>query len=81
MKNRVKYLQRNWATPVLQFANLDELNQYLYQCCVNDQQRTVSGKSESIATRFAQEMSSTDKQLHTRKEGTKDEKSPKTVNT
>ncbi|MCA9199075.1 MAG: IS21 family transposase [Planctomycetales bacterium] len=55
VENRVKYLQRNWATPVPQFANLDELNQYLYQCCVNDQQRTVSGKSESIATRFAQD--------------------------
>ena len=55
VENRVKYLQRNWATPIPCVEDLDELNRHLYQCCVSDQQRTVSGKTESIATRFAQD--------------------------
>ncbi len=55
VENRVKYLQRTWATPIPQVKDLDELNRYLYQCCVNDQQRTISGKTESIATRFIED--------------------------
>lgn len=55
VENRVKFLQRNWATPVPHFADLEALNAHLLQCCVQDQQRTVTGKSESISTRFAQD--------------------------
>lgn len=54
-ENRVKFLQRNWATPVPCFADRDALNAHFLQCCVQDQQRTVAGKSETIATRFAQD--------------------------
>jgi len=55
VENRVKYLQRNWATPVPRVADLDELNRHLYQCCVNDRQRTITGKKESIEARFTQD--------------------------
>jgi len=55
VENRVKLLQRTWATPVPRVADLDELNRHLLRCCVKDQQRIVSGKNESIATRFAED--------------------------
>lgn len=55
VENRVKFLQRNWATPVPRVSDLDELNQHLFQCCVNDQNRTLAGKSEPIGTRFVQD--------------------------
>ena len=53
VENRVKYLQRNWATPIPRVADLDELNRHLFACCVNDQDRTVTGRMESIANRFS----------------------------
>jgi transposase len=55
VENRVKLLQRWWATPVPRVANLDELNDLLRRRCQQDQQRTVTGRSESIETRFAHE--------------------------
>jgi len=55
VEGRVKWLKQNWATPVPQVNNLEELNAYLRRCCEQDQARTVTGKTGSIAERFAQE--------------------------
>lgn len=52
VEGRVKWLQRNWATPVPKMNDLDDLNSHLVRCCHQDQQRTVSGKQGSIAERF-----------------------------
>jgi len=58
VENRVKYLQRNWATPVPRARDLDELNQHLRDCCERDQDRTSAGHSETIGARFEQERAS-----------------------
>ena len=58
VEGRVKYMQRNWATPVPKVRDLDELNAHLRRCCDRDQQRVVSGQSETIGSRFAQEQAS-----------------------
>ena len=55
VENRVKYLQRNWATPVPRVENLGELNAHLRACCERDGQRTVAGQTEPIGVRFAVE--------------------------
>ncbi len=55
VENRVKFLQRNWATPVPQVADLDELNAHLRTCLERDAQRTTSGQQETIGARFALE--------------------------
>jgi len=55
VEGRVKFLQRNWATPVPQMRHLEELNQHLLACCQRDQQRTVSGQQEGIGARLEEE--------------------------
>ncbi len=55
VEGRVKWLQRNWATPVPKMNDLDELNAHLLDCCQQDQQRTVSGKQGTIAERLSAE--------------------------
>jgi len=55
VENRVKNLQRRWATPVPQAADLNALNAYLRRCCEEDRQRTVSGQRETIGQRFEAE--------------------------
>ena len=55
VENRVKNLQRRWATPVPQVRALDELNAHLRVCCNHDLSRIVSGQSETIGTRFEQD--------------------------
>ena len=55
VEGRVKWLQRNWATPVPKMKDLDELNAHLLRCCQQDQQRTVSGKQGTIAERLSAE--------------------------
>src|SRR5882724_5673979 len=52
-ETRVRVLQQQWATPVPRCADLDALNAYLRQRCVEELQRTVAGYSESIGQRFA----------------------------
>jgi transposase len=51
-ENRVKDLQRRWATPVPRVANLAELNAHLWQRCLEDRQRVASGEQETIGARF-----------------------------
>ena len=53
VEGRVKWLQRNWATPVPKMNDLDALNAHLLRCCQQDQQRTVSGKQGTIAERLS----------------------------
>jgi transposase len=55
VENRVKNLQRRWATPVPQAADLEALNDYLQRCCEEDRQRIVSGQREPIGVRFEEE--------------------------
>jgi len=55
VENRVKNLQRRWATPVPQVRDLAELNTYLRECCEQDLSRVATGQSETIGIRFEQE--------------------------
>jgi len=52
-ETRVRVLQQQWATPVPRLADLDALNAYLRQRCVEEPNRTVAGYTESIGQRFA----------------------------
>lgn len=52
-ETRVRVLQRQWATPVPQAADLASLNAHLRQCAEAERQRTVQGYAESIGARFA----------------------------
>ena len=42
VENRVKTLQRRWSTPVPSMQSMHELNEYLRQCCANDQSRPAT---------------------------------------
>ncbi len=55
VENRVKNLQRRWVTPVPRMRDLDELNTYLRQCCLEDLTRVATGQSETIGQRFQQD--------------------------
>ena len=54
-ETRVKVVQRQWATPVPRFADLDALNVYLKQRSLAEASRTVAGYDESIGERFARD--------------------------
>ena len=54
-ENRVKNLQRRWATPVPKAQDLDDLNAYLLACCRQDLARIASGRTESIGRRFEED--------------------------
>ena len=54
-ETRVRVLQRQWATPVPNFADRAALNAYLRQRCVGEAERTVAGYEASIGQRFAQD--------------------------
>jgi transposase len=47
--------RRRWWTPVPQYANLDELNSYLLECCLHDRQRQIEGRSQTVAEAFHHE--------------------------
>lgn len=48
-------LQRRFATPVPQVQDVDELNRHLLMCCLNERQRVVRGRSQTIGEMFDQE--------------------------
>jgi len=52
VENRVKDLERMWATPVPVVADLAALNVHLRQCCVTARERTCGGNAETVAVRF-----------------------------
>jgi transposase len=55
VENRVKTLQRRWATPVPHARDLAEFNVYLRDCCLQDRQRTSGENSQTIGQRFEQD--------------------------
>lgn len=52
VENRVKDLERMWATPVPQVKDLDELNAYLRRCCLHARDRTCGTNRETVGQRF-----------------------------
>ena len=52
VENRVKDLERRWATPVPRVRDLAELNEHLKRCCLDDQDRAATGQADTIADRF-----------------------------
>ena len=50
VENRVKTMQRRWGTPVPTAKNMDSLNVYLRQCCVNDQSRPATAAGVNAAS-------------------------------
>ncbi|MCH8150579.1 MAG: IS21 family transposase, partial [Planctomycetes bacterium] len=52
VENRVKLLERQWATPVPRVKDRTELNLFLRRCCEQDGERTIAGQSETIGERF-----------------------------
>ena len=52
VENRVKDLERQWATPVPQAADLAALNRHLRHCCVTARERTCGGNAETVEIRF-----------------------------
>ncbi len=55
VEGRVKFCQRDWATPVPVVKDLAELNAHLRGCALRDRERTQANQSESIAQRFARD--------------------------
>lgn len=52
VENRVKDLERMWATPVPVMADLAALNAHLRQCCVSARERTSGSNTETVGVRF-----------------------------
>ena len=55
VENRVKWLQRHWATPVPRVRHIEELNELLAKQATKDRERRVGGREETIGQRFEQE--------------------------
>jgi transposase len=57
-ENRVKDLQRQWATPVPAVADREALNMHLLGCCRRQAGHTVAGQHETIGARFVRDKGS-----------------------
>jgi len=55
VENSVYDLQRNWATPVPKLKDLDQLNEYLRQCCLRKLEHQMAGKTQTVGERFQQD--------------------------
>jgi transposase len=55
VEGRVKFFERDWATPVPQANDLADLNAYLRTCCLKDRERTQAEQQETIGQRFARD--------------------------
>lgn len=55
VENRVRDVQRRWATPVPRVADLGALNAHLLSQCLAARERTCSGNALSVAARFEQD--------------------------
>ena len=55
VENRVKTLQRRWATPVPKAVDLVHFNAYLRDCCLRDRGRASGEQRETIGLRFDRE--------------------------
>lgn len=58
VENRVYDLQRRWATPVPAVKDIEALNAHLRRMCISEQQRIISGQSETICQRFVRDYES-----------------------
>jgi len=56
VENRVKTLQRRWGTPVPRVKDLEELNEYLRNCCRNDRSRPGRDAKSTIGERLEQDL-------------------------
>src|ERR1700676_2285898 len=54
-ENRVKDLQRQWATPVPSVPDWEALNAHLLACCRRQAEHTVAGQHEPIGARFVRD--------------------------
>ncbi|MFO0803056.1 MAG: IS21 family transposase [Gemmataceae bacterium] len=52
VENRVKDLERMWATPVPQVKDLAGLNEHLRRCCLQARERTCGTNHETVGVRF-----------------------------
>ena len=52
VENLVGYARRNYLVPLPEGASLEAINAQLQQSCLTDQQRTMAGRTEPIATRL-----------------------------
>lgn len=57
-ENRVKDLQRQWATPVPSVPDRETLNVHLLACCRRQAEHTVAGQHEPIGARFVRDKAS-----------------------
>lgn len=48
-------LERRFATPVPAFSDVDAMNRHLLDCCLKERDRTVRGRSKTIAESFEEE--------------------------
>jgi transposase len=55
VEGRVKFFQRDWATPVPVVKDRGELNAHLRACCLRDRERTQAGEQETIGQKFVRE--------------------------
>jgi transposase len=55
VENRVYDLERQWATPVPQVKDLDELNAHLLRCCLKARERCCGDNTETVQARFAED--------------------------
>ena len=55
VEGRVKFFQRDWATPVPVVKDRNALNEHLCGCCLRDRERTQAGEQETIGQKFARE--------------------------
>ena len=60
VENRVKTLQRRWATPVPSMRDLGELNAHLSSCCLRDRSRQHGDTGQTVGERFAQDRVATE---------------------
>lgn len=72
VENRVKTLQRRWGTPVPRAGSMQELNDYLRQCCLNDQSRPATATGQ---TAVSKELSRTDSEIEQQTRGVTDDHS------
>jgi hypothetical protein len=53
VENRVKDLERQWATPVPRVNDLAELNAHLRRCCLQARERRCGTNTQTVGERFA----------------------------
>ncbi|HYH66456.1 MAG TPA: IS21 family transposase, partial [Urbifossiella sp.] len=56
VENRVKDLERMWATPVPRVKDLAELNDHLRRCCLQARDRTAGKATQTVAERLAHDL-------------------------